>query len=202
MKKVLASAVSVTSVLVLIAGTLVVMLCSPLSAAVPGLRGTTPMVVLSGSMEPALHVGGLVFVRPVDTSTLKPGDVITFSTPREGAAGTGAAAITTHRVIAVHQGPSGATFQTKGDANNVADPWTVPAQSVRGVQVFSLPWLGYLSVFVRTRVGFALLVIVPALLLVIFEVLDITREMRKRRMTTPGRPGGAELDEAGAEVVA
>jgi signal peptidase I len=202
MKKMLVTVVSGACVLVLVAGTLLVMLCSPLSTAVPGLRGTNPMVVLSGSMEPALHVGGLVFIRPVDTSSLKPGDIITFSTPRDRSAGTGAAAVTTHRVISVRQAASGTTFETKGDANNAADPWRVPAQSVRGVQVFSLPWLGYVSVFVRSRVGFASLVIVPALLLVFLELLDISREVRSRRKTSPGGQNGFKSDETGAEVQA
>ena len=46
---------------------------------VPRLFGITPMAVLSGSMEPTYHVGGLVFVQKVDPSDVEVGDSITFT---------------------------------------------------------------------------------------------------------------------------
>ena len=36
------------------------------------------MIVLSGSMETAIYTGDLVFVKVVDTDTLKTGDIIAF----------------------------------------------------------------------------------------------------------------------------
>jgi signal peptidase I len=35
--------------------------------------------VLSGSMEPSIHVGSLIIVQPVDASQVKAGDIIAFS---------------------------------------------------------------------------------------------------------------------------
>jgi signal peptidase len=202
MKKLLVTLVSAVCVLLLVAGTLIVLACSPLSAAIPGLQGTTPMVVLSGSMEPAMRVGGIVFVRPVDAATVRPGDIITFSTPRQATPGAGTEALTTHRVISVDKGSEGLAFQTKGDANNTLDQWTVPARSVRGVAAFSLPLLGYVSTFVRTRLGFALWVLIPALLLVGAELLDVVREIRRQGVTGTLVALDPGAEDAGLEVPA
>jgi signal peptidase len=68
--------------------------------------------VLTGSMRPGIQPGDVVVVRPVPTDELKVGDVIAYLPP----------AHTTpvlHRIVSID--PSG--LATKGDANNVADPW-------------------------------------------------------------------------------
>ena len=49
------------------------------------------------------------------------GDVITYRPP----AGSGPAGLVTHRIVAITTDEAGRrTFRTKGDANDVADPWT------------------------------------------------------------------------------
>ena len=78
----------------------------------PGLIGFKSVVVLSGSMEPALHVGDVAVLRPVDSDRLKVGDVITYRS---------AGHLTTHRIIRIEEGQSGLAFYTKGDANETAD---------------------------------------------------------------------------------
>ena len=45
---------------------------------VPKLVGIEPMIVLSGSMEPAYSVGSLLYVRHMDASSIKAGDPVTF----------------------------------------------------------------------------------------------------------------------------
>lgn len=57
-----------------------VALAAFLAIAFAGVRlvGLTPYAVLTGSMEPELPVGSLVYIRDVDPSDVKPGDAITF----------------------------------------------------------------------------------------------------------------------------
>jgi hypothetical protein len=43
---------------------------------------------------------------------------------------------------------------------------------------FIIPYLGYLSEFLRTKLGYVLLVILPALLTVSLEIKIIIRELR------------------------
>jgi signal peptidase I len=120
--------------------------------------------VLSGSMEPALAVGGLVVIRPVDAQQMKIGDVISFKLP-------GIDTPICHRVIDVRESDGGRLFQTQGDANEEPDLNLVPAGAVTGKEVFYLPYVGNLArlaEFGRQRVNIlgrglpvAVLVILP-----------------------------------------
>ncbi len=50
-------------------------------AVYPQLSGGQALAVLSGSMEPGIPVGGMVFTRPVDPAEVTVGQVITFVRP-------------------------------------------------------------------------------------------------------------------------
>ena len=118
--------------------------------------------VLSGSMEPALHAGDMVVTRPAAAGTIQVGDIITYSS-RSGTSRT------THRVVAVEREPT-LRFVTKGDANRDIDPAPIPAGQVAGVRAFSIPYLGILVGFIRTPLGLALTVGIPALVLIAAEL--------------------------------
>ena len=89
--------------------------------------------IMSGSMEPVLRTGGIVFT---DTKERRPeiGDIVTYQVGETRV---------THRVIRKeHKG-----YVTKGDANNREDPTVVTADQIIGKVIFSLPCLGYAAVF-------------------------------------------------------
>ncbi|HXF51208.1 MAG TPA: signal peptidase I [Dehalococcoidia bacterium] len=141
---------------------------------VPRLAGWQPQVVLSGSMEPALPVGSVAFVDRRDAAEVRIGDILTFRHPDYPRR------LVSHRVVAIDRDARGAlSFRTKGDANDSADPWIVSADQVVGVVAFHLPYAGYVHRFVRTPAGFALVVGVPALLVVAGEVGNIARQVRR-----------------------
>ena len=71
------------------------------------------LVVLSGSMEPALPAGSLLFVKPL-TSPYAVGDVISFNLPK-------VKQFVTHRIVSVQKQESAWVYQTKGDANKEND---------------------------------------------------------------------------------
>ena len=105
--------------------------------------------VLSGSMQPALKVGGLVVIKPAETPGIRIGDVISFKLP-------GIDTPICHRVIDIVETDEGLFFQTMGDANEEPDLDLVSVQDVTGKEVFYAPYvgyLGYLSQFGRTRVA-------------------------------------------------
>jgi signal peptidase I len=126
--------------------------------------------VYSGSMRPAMKVGGVVITRPATTDNIKIGDIITFNSPHGDA-------LTSHRVVAIEKGPTGG-FQTKGDANEDVDPFIVPGEKVVGVVCFHLPYLGYLASFMKTRIGLLLTICVPGVLIIVREVVNIWRVIR------------------------
>src|SRR3978361_2270715 len=105
-------------------------------AIVPMIAGATPLTVLSGSMEPTLHVGSTVVVRPQQATTIHAGDIITF-TDREP--GTNATRTVTHRVVEALPGPG---FRTTGEGNNAPGVRTVAAADVHGVFWYDVPLVG------------------------------------------------------------
>ena len=74
------------------------------------------VVVLSGSMTPAMPVGSLAVVRATEPAEVAIGDAITFSSQGD------AEVLITHRVVEVMAGNSRSPrFRTKGDANEEDD---------------------------------------------------------------------------------
>jgi len=71
------------------------------------------MVVQSGSMEPAIHTGSVVMVKPA--SDYKIGDVITFGEVSK------TKAPITHRIYDIKVVDGNPVYITKGDANNAPD---------------------------------------------------------------------------------
>ncbi len=72
-------------------------------------------------------------------------------------------------------------FKTKRDANEDPDTWTVKKENVIGKVTSTIPYIGYIGHFVRIPIGFTLLIIIPATLLIITEIRKITKELKKSR---------------------
>jgi signal peptidase len=81
----------------------------------------------------------------------------------------------THRVLSV----DGNTLIIKGDANKAPDPNPVLLSQVQSRYLFRIPYVGYAAGFVRTRLGWLLLIILPSIVLVGFIVKDIIKEAFK-----------------------
>lgn len=111
---------------------------------VPKVMGNEIYAVLSGSMEPYYHVGSVVIVDThVSPEEIQVGDPITFRK--------GDNAIATHRVIAVNS--EAEEFRTKGDANEDEDVAPVPYGSLIGKAGMSVPMIGYIPLYMRTKKG-------------------------------------------------
>jgi signal peptidase len=108
-----------------------------------GVVGGQVYVVRGGSMSPDIPIGSIVITDPVDPHSIAVGDVITFRV--------GNASVVTHRVTGI-SGGSQLSFDTKGDANNAADPVPVPADAILGRVEFSAPSVG-LAMTILSTVG-------------------------------------------------
>ena len=144
--------------------TVLVILVVGLALLLAGVRvvGFTPYVVLSGSMEPAYHVGSMIYVKEVDPAEIQVGDPITFRID-DGM-------VATHRVIAISE--DGRSFQTKGDANDAPDGAPVSAENLVGKPVFTVPYLGYLANWMMHPPGLYLTV-TGAVVLIVLMFLPI-----------------------------
>jgi signal peptidase I len=93
--------------------------------------------ILSGSMEPVLHVGGLVVIQPTSTDNLKVGDIISFKMQ-------GVNTPICHRIQDIQVKGEERYFQTKGDANEEADQTLTSSKSIKGKAVLFVPYVGNL----------------------------------------------------------
>jgi len=119
-------------------------------------------------MEPAIPVGSIVVIKPVDPETLKIGDIICFKLSEPTSI--------THRIINI----TDEGFTTKGDANEDPDQWTVKKENVIGKLILTIPYFGYIGYFVRTPIGLILLIVLPASLIIILEIRNIIKELKKQ----------------------
>ncbi len=123
-------------------------------------------LVRSESMKPAINMGDMIITGPVDgpfNGEVQPGMIITYERGKE---------LVTHRVLSV----DGETLVTKGDAVEDPDPWPVTLSQVSGIYLLKIPYVGYLSNFMRTKVGWFTVIIIPAMLLVALIIKGIVRE--------------------------
>ena len=123
--------------------------------------------VLTGSMEPAIPVGGVVIIKPTNPETIQIDDIICFQFSES--------TLITHRVVNV----STTGFVTKGDANENNDLRIVEPNQIVGKVVLILPLLGYIGTFAQTTIGFIVLLAIPAALIIIFEIRNILYELKK-----------------------
>ena len=123
--------------------------------------------VLTGSMEPAIPVGGVVVIKPVNPDSIEIGDIICFRFSES--------TLITHRVSSI----TDEGFITKGDANENGDIKVVSKGNVVGKVIFTLPLIGYLGTFARTQIGLILLLFIPAITIIIYEIKNIFAEMKK-----------------------
>ena len=126
--------------------------------------------VISPSMEPEYMVGDLIYVKDVDPTTIKEGDVITFIVNEDLVVGT-------HRVVRVDL--ENKRFYTKGDANDIEDQAPVHINNVIGVPQFSIPKLGYVSDFVQNPPGMYITIAIGAVLILAVFLPDMIGKKKK-----------------------
>lgn len=103
------------------------------SVGIMRVMGMKPYIVLSGSMEPTIHTGGIVVIDTRQKDNVQPQDIVAFAESN----GT----VVTHRIIG---GSKEEGFITKGDANDVEDLNGLPAENIIGKYCFSIPYIGYI----------------------------------------------------------
>ncbi len=140
-----------------------------LALAVPLAFHARPLVVLSGSMEPALHTGDVSVVRSIAPLNARPGDIVTFRDPDN------ADRLITHRVRAMRVQGDAVVFRTRGDANNVSEHWRVPASGEIGRVMYRIPKLGWVLSYARSKGVFVLLLGGALALLLVLELTAIWR---------------------------
>lgn len=106
---------------------------------VPSLWGQKPLVVISGSMEPTLKVGGILYYEKIDVNELDEGDILVYQTKEH---------IISHRIVDITENG----FITKGDINNSVDNYLVSDEQVLGKGTnWSIPFIGYYADYIYSH---------------------------------------------------
>lgn len=132
---------------------------------IPGFNSFT---VLTGSMEPLVPVGSVVYV--YKSGYYSPGDIISFEAGKINV---------THRITGIVRKDGQVFYQTKGDANSSVDSELVNPKNITGEIVFHLPYAGRFIAFLRSVPGFLSFIILPSMVYIGFELWNIKKEIEK-----------------------
>jgi len=137
--------------------------------------GWQALSVPTGSMRPAMPPGSLVITHRIPLRSLKVGDVITHTNPLT------MRTTITHRIVKEFKFKGTIpAFITKGDANPSADPMVVGGL-VQGKAVWHVSFVGRVLMWAKTWLGLAVLVYLPALLIMVHETRLLAAYLRKTK---------------------
>ena len=119
---------------------LVIVSCLPLI--LPRLIGYEIYEVVSGSMEPEIPVGSVIYVKEADPGDIEEKEVIVFWS---------GSSVVTHRVVQNRMVEG--EFVTKGDANAAEDMRAVPYSELIGRVAYHFPWAGRLMTLYTSKIG-------------------------------------------------
>ena len=103
---------------------------------IPSIWGYKPLVVISGSMEPTLTVGGILYYHEKNIEDFNSNDILVYELNDH---------IISHRVHDITENG----FITKGDANNSYDSLLVNEKQILGEGTnWSIPYIGYYADFI------------------------------------------------------
>ena len=168
------------------------------SMSIPYDRNDNFLLSLEHPFDRTLSIGDIIIVQgvnPKDLSTNYPNsDIIVFHDPYDP--GT----LIVHRIIGSEDVNGTLYFLTKGDGNgnpwpqkpsSGLDPWDssnppgVPASMVVGKVVMRIPWLGWITLFMRDNpLGLAIVIILILLLVIVEFVAPVLRE-KKHEQPSP-----------------
>ncbi|HLS65897.1 MAG TPA: signal peptidase I [Pseudogracilibacillus sp.] len=158
---------------ILLAALIFTFISSHINKEQPNLFGYQMKIVLSGSMEPDIKEGSIIFMKLREADELvEVNDVVTFLTEEE--------ILITHRIVAVEEKDT--LYVTKGDANDANDVAPVHINNIVGTYTgLTIPFLGYLFYFVTTKEGIIVTLIIPGVCLLLYSVVQMIRTLKTHK---------------------
>lgn len=126
---------------------LLAVIAASLAVTVPRLMGYGIYDIVSGSMEPGIPVGSVIYVEQAAPEDIQAGDVIAFQSGES---------VIAHRVVENHVVEG--SFTTKGDANAEEDMQAVAYQDLIGRVARHYPMLGDLMSVYSSKIGKAYII--------------------------------------------
>lgn len=134
--------------------------------------------IVSGSMEPNIKVYDVVLDSSVsDPASIKVGDVITF----KSTASISRDLTVTHRVVDIKLVNGKYEYVTKGDWNPAIDSDTAKFENVIGKVILRFPQLGRVQFFLSTRMGWFLVVLLPAMGVIVYDIIKLIKLLATKK---------------------
>ena len=179
LKKIIYGIVNFISVVIIAAAIVVlimVLLTKP--GKPPSIGGFTLLRITTGSMVPTYDVDTMILVQETDPSQIREGDVISFYSSDPMLDG----AVKTHRVVRIEKDGGQYVYTTKGDGNNVEDPYDVKSEYLVGKVIWSSVILGKISRLVSNPLIFIPVILVPLAVILLsnfFQTISLARKIAK-----------------------
>lgn len=117
-------------------------------------------LIMSGSMEPTIHVRDAIITKEIDTP--QTGDIIAFEN---------GGIITVHRIIQEYTEGDNKLYQTKGDNNSGIDSGLVQKSQVKGKVICNMPLLGRTVLYLQGHVEILFLLIGVIIIIAVAKIL-------------------------------
>ncbi len=141
--------------------------------------GSKPLIslytIVSPSMEPTIMVYDVIIdTRVTKDEDLKIGDIITFYS---NTIDTGGYTVT-HRIEDIYESNGIKYYTTKGDNNIDADSGIITIDNIVGKCRFIIPSIGKMQMFITSRAGWILIILIPALGIIIIDIKKLIKIFR------------------------
>lgn len=129
----------------------------------PSVFGIKSFIILTGSMEPTINVGDIIFVKE---SNYNVNDIVSFRDR---------SSYVTHRIVRIDKNEAGGNlYYTKGDNNNIEDSLPINDSIIEGKVVKIIPKVGSIFMFIKKN-----LVAVFIGVIALYVLYDIVKRMAK-----------------------
>ncbi|MBO5211394.1 MAG: signal peptidase I [Clostridia bacterium] len=141
------------------------------------LFGYHAYIVKTDSMAKTdFDAGDLIFVKDIDRSTLKEGDIITYISQNSDSFGETITHKIREKVVDAEGKPGFITYGTTTDTN---DGTIVTYPFIMGKYVGKLPKMGHFFNFLKTTQGYILCIFVPFMLLIVYQGINFFTLFRR-----------------------
>ena len=144
-----------------------VMVCTARNKVV-NVFGKSVLKVITGSMEPSIHVGDYIIVEKTSANELKENDIIAFYSEQSDIMGM----LVTHRIVEINED---GTYVTKGDANDISDTLSVRPDQIVGKYTGKARFFIWVNSFASPRKLLMIFGIIPIFVVCIYELRSIAK---------------------------
>ena len=138
--------------------------------------GYKAYIVLSDSMSASgIDAGDLILVKETDPRTLQPGDIIAYTSQNTESYGETITHMIRYKTTDANGEPG---FVTYGTTTDTDDAQVVTYPFIQGKYEFRLPQVGTFFSFMRTTQGYIVCILIPFLLLILYQGLNCIRNFR------------------------